>query len=712
MVTEVILKNFFRENSRQFWETELWLNEIPPPKKLICLFDDGNILTNFSKGFAETFCFKEPLLIHKDFKIKNLDGTFLPLDLITLPQEPWGFAATIDLSSIEVFNKFYSSVSEMTEVRLTVEKYSTGSISVFAYGENFKIMSSEQEVSSTGCHTIEIKVDPLSGVQGLMVRNGALPPDNNTIKIVDLAFRVYPDDSRCKASLDYWVNESDSVVVTSLDYMEYALDACNRRYNVDSELSLVFVGTSGNGLRDKREDLIIQNKRVETEILDTSNLVVHIPGKTTKMVPEIKTNNRLKRSVFFNQKNIKRQVVAFKYQIFDGVLGVQRGSLVNTPFIFCQGAWSINNFVYLNVDDDFDYWVNGEAPSSLRLNLTLDYEVVGDPVNCYVSTTLWSNPSDSHSCDLVGTGQASIEFRYSKNFKLILRHGAFLKDGSNLVIRNVRLEAVGFDLKPLEGVEFDQGVKRINFDHFCSRKYAASISTPLQAYKALGQQKKFDPFIDVVNIFDLDSQLMLSKPFLPKCNVFIENYDQFRIEGIDTEILTYLVNELQPKRIFEFGTLQGERTLIFAQNCDADIVTINLPEGELNDLGERVYGLDDTLNNIGRYFINLGYENRIVQLLQNSRDLDVNEIGARSFDMVFIDGGHDKETVESDTIKAIQLAKPGAMIIWHDFHCGQIQNSNNVGVVSGVISCLNILRIDLQKLFWIRPSLLLVGVVK
>jgi len=39
----------------------------------------------------------------------------------------------------------------------------------------------------------------------------------------------------------------------------------------------------------------------------------------------------------------------------------------------------------------------------------------------------------------------------------------------------------------------------------------------------------------------------------------------------------------------------------------------------------------------------------------------------KRFDFIFIDGGHDYETVRIDTENALKMAKDDAVIIWHDY---------------------------------------------
>jgi predicted O-methyltransferase YrrM len=51
---------------------------------------------------------------------------------------------------------------------------------------------------------------------------------------------------------------------------------------------------------------------------------------------------------------------------------------------------------------------------------------------------------------------------------------------------------------------------------------------------------------------------------------------------------------------------------------------------------------------------------------RGSLDLTANDLPAA--DAIFIDGDHGRETVIHDTALARAIARPGGIIIWHDFH--------------------------------------------
>jgi predicted O-methyltransferase YrrM len=62
------------------------------------------------------------------------------------------------------------------------------------------------------------------------------------------------------------------------------------------------------------------------------------------------------------------------------------------------------------------------------------------------------------------------------------------------------------------------------------------------------------------------------------------------------------------------------------------------------------------------------FRRKVNRIHCDSRTLDPIARGlAGRFDFIFIDGGHDFETVSSDTANALRMAKDDSVIIWHDY---------------------------------------------
>ena len=133
-------------------------------------------------------------------------------------------------------------------------------------------------------------------------------------------------------------------------------------------------------------------------------------------------------------------------------------------------------------------------------------------------------------------------------------------------------------------------------------------------------------------------------------------------------VLNALVRHLQPRRIVEIGTAEGRTTLNLARSSssDTEILTFDLPPEApeamvesgpdfrqlgLAASGALLSGLDDP---------------RVRRVLADSTRYDWTAL-AGTVDLMFIDGGHDYECVRKDTKAALQIVRPGGVILWHDY---------------------------------------------
>ena len=174
---------------------------------------------------------------------------------------------------------------------------------------------------------------------------------------------------------------------------------------------------------------------------------------------------------------------------------------------------------------------------------------------------------------------------------------------------------------------------------------------------------------------------LVAMPFPPSILGSIPVFDALMLAGI--------VRVVKSKRVLEFGTFLGYSTRIILENSldNCDIVTIDLPHGaEQGNLSlevtESALHSNPSLNddflrqyqfiNGPRFLNNLSDDQikRLHLVKADSRKVDATELVEKAggyFDLIFIDGGHDMETISSDTALAIQVASKNATIVWHDY---------------------------------------------
>ena len=248
--------------------------------------------------------------------------------------------------------------------------------------------------------------------------------------------------------------------------------------------------------------------------------------------------------------------------------------------------------------------------------------------------------------------------------------------------------------------------------------------------------------IDVVGVDALHRRLGFDHPLdYPHDGTALSEWN---MEVNDSPILRYLYRHFRPRRHLEFGTWQGTGVTYCLEECEATVWTINLLDGELKEdegwayatnsfvsegrdflrrkflewtnkmtvADDNVYYQTDARGFIGRYYLEAGLGHRVCQIYCDSGNWDTTNYPEGFFDSVLIDGGHQKDVVANDTLKAIPLLRPGGLIIWHDFCVDRdvLENYPHArSVASGILESLPAIRDDLQDLFWIDPSWILIG---
>jgi len=144
---------------------------------------------------------------------------------------------------------------------------------------------------------------------------------------------------------------------------------------------------------------------------------------------------------------------------------------------------------------------------------------------------------------------------------------------------------------------------------------------------------------------------------------FEETVDPYTfLEGgslpIDLALVKALARKYEHCRYLEIGTWRGESAANVATVAE-ECVTIDLPEEELTQRG---FSGGFIAN---RRFFSKGFGN-IEHVNHDSRTIDLATLG--KFDLIFLDGDHDSESVRIDTQNAFQMLRDdNSAIVWHDY---------------------------------------------
>jgi predicted O-methyltransferase YrrM len=137
--------------------------------------------------------------------------------------------------------------------------------------------------------------------------------------------------------------------------------------------------------------------------------------------------------------------------------------------------------------------------------------------------------------------------------------------------------------------------------------------------------------------------------------------------------LCLLCRALEPRVVFEIGTLRGYTALHFALNTPADarVYTLDLPPDGAVDPALHTTLMDDIHIRDGsatrrRLFEGTEAGEKVVPLYGDSARFDYSDYHGR-VDLFFVDGAHSYEYVASDTSNAFRCVRPGGVVAWHDF---------------------------------------------
>lgn len=146
--------------------------------------------------------------------------------------------------------------------------------------------------------------------------------------------------------------------------------------------------------------------------------------------------------------------------------------------------------------------------------------------------------------------------------------------------------------------------------------------------------------------------------------------------AIDLLSLVLLCRALEPSTIFEIGTFVGYTSLHMALNTPdhTRILTLDLPPAS-RETTLRTTGTDHKLirKDVGpALFERHAAGAKVRRLYGDSATFDFSEWHG-AVDLFFVDGAHSYEYVRADTEKALACARPGGVVVWHDY--GRLEQS-------------------------------------
>lgn len=199
--------------------------------------------------------------------------------------------------------------------------------------------------------------------------------------------------------------------------------------------------------------------------------------------------------------------------------------------------------------------------------------------------------------------------------------------------------------------KFIRGLKAVLF----LLKHPASI---LQVYANTGAHQQ-----EVIRKYNLPKGLPVIDitDLLGSVNETISPYSF--LEGTSTPLDLVLLKGLAKKfpggEYFEIGTWRGESVANVA-SAGMNCATFNLSDEQLTrrNISEKIIGLQGFYSK---------KNSAIKHIYGDTRIFDFNLLN-KKFDLIFIDGDHNFDSVKNDTVKMFDLLKDeNSIIVWHDY---------------------------------------------
>lgn len=202
----------------------------------------------------------------------------------------------------------------------------------------------------------------------------------------------------------------------------------------------------------------------------------------------------------------------------------------------------------------------------------------------------------------------------------------------------------------------------------------------LRARARRKQQNLFSKWpIRRVRVSEIDPVFTPSRlgPSLDTEVQLIGGIDLLPITGGTSDLEAWILAVLSKRSrlMFEFGTASGRTAYMWARNSpsDARVVTLTLGSGDIaayrREAGDADRDVENALQESrfsSYYYSDTQVEPKILQRYGDSKAFDESP-WAGACDLVFVDGSHALSYVLSDSRKALRLARPGGLVLWHDY---------------------------------------------
>lgn len=193
------------------------------------------------------------------------------------------------------------------------------------------------------------------------------------------------------------------------------------------------------------------------------------------------------------------------------------------------------------------------------------------------------------------------------------------------------------------------------------------MNTVRSMYHLLYRKKRWQYFNKYYQlpIIDKSNWIGRTKEFIPPIldELYLPPYRGDERYDDATPLFGY-VEKFKPNIVVELGTAYGTTAANICVLSDAKIYTVNATPEQISGTIKTV---DLSREEIGRVYREHGFSDRVVQIYQNTRDLNLQSyMGNEKADLIIIDACHDPDYVVSDFLRVLPVSYENTVVLFHD----------------------------------------------
>lgn len=159
-------------------------------------------------------------------------------------------------------------------------------------------------------------------------------------------------------------------------------------------------------------------------------------------------------------------------------------------------------------------------------------------------------------------------------------------------------------------------------------------------------------------------------------------------------------------KILEIGSYQGASTVAMGHAIKGKPIQIYCIDMWADYLNQEDFAdfersrISDDRKIIGNFMENTSFLGDQIKMMRGSSKDFGKMIAGQNFDLIFIDGGHDYESIYADIVMCMAALKPGGLLTGHDYHTMGHGVRQAVNELIGIAPSINVKNIIKETYIW------------